>query len=74
MTSKKCWIIEDKLLPFYSHIIDRYSDQLVEDPFCCEIIEVKQEPEEDFLVESLPPVDQQNSSNHPEKVIDCCIY
>ena len=74
MTSKKCWIIEDKLIPLYSHLLDHYSNQLLEDPFCCEIIEIKQEYQEDYLLESLTSsADQHDSSNHLEKV-DCCIY
>ena len=64
MTSKKCWVIEDHLIPLYSHLVDCYSYQLLEDPFCCEI---KQEPEESL---SLPSSDQHNSS-HLEEVIDC---
>ena len=28
LSSKKCWIIEDKLLPVYSHLVDTYSEQL----------------------------------------------
>ena len=71
---KKCWVIEDKLLPLYSHLVDGYTNQLFEDPFCCELIQVKQEPEDDHLLEPLPSVDQHDSSNHLEKVIDCCIY
>ena len=68
VTSKKCWIIEDKLVPLHSHLIDCYSNQLIDDPFCCEIIRVKQEPQddsqEDYLVESLPSADHHDSSNH----------
>ena len=28
LSSKKCWVIEDKLLPLYSHLVQSYSDQL----------------------------------------------
>ena len=73
MTSKKCWIIEDKLLPLYSHLVNSYSNQLLEDPFCFEIIQVKQELEDDFLLESLPSVDQHDSTNHLDEVICCFI-
>ena len=45
MTSKKCWMMEDHLVPLYSHLVDCYSNQLLEDPFCGEIIQVKQETE-----------------------------
>ena len=65
MTLKKCWIIEDKLLPLYSHLIDCYSDQLLKDPFGCETIEVKPEPRDDSL-ESLPSAD---SNNHFEVIM-----
>ena len=64
MTSKKCWIIEDHLVPLYSHLIDRYSNQLLEDPFCCEIIQVKQEYQDDYLLESLTSADQLDSSDY----------
>ena len=73
MTSKKSWVIEDRLVPLYSNLIDCYSNQLPEDPFCCEIIQVKQESQEDFLLESLPSVDEHNSSNHFKEVIRCFI-
>ena len=72
MTSNKCWLMADHLVPLYSHLVDRYSNQLLEDPFCCEIIRVKQEPE-DVLLESLPSVDEHNSSNHFKEVIRCFI-
>ena len=76
ITSKNCWIIEDKLVPLYSHLVDCYSNQRLEDPFCCEIIQVKQEPEDDFLLESLslPSVDDHHdSTNHLDEVICCFI-
>ena len=69
MTSKKSWVIEDRLVPLYSNLIDCYSNQLPEDPFCCEIIQVKQESQEDFLLESLPSVDQYQSSYPLKEVI-----
>ena len=28
LSSKKFWLIEDKLLPVYSHLVESYSDQL----------------------------------------------
>ena len=28
LSSKKCFLIEDKLLPLYSHLVESYSDQL----------------------------------------------
>ena len=28
LSSKKCWLIEDVLLPVYSHLVESYSDQL----------------------------------------------
>ena len=28
LTSKKCWLIEDKLLPLYQHLVDSYSVNL----------------------------------------------
>ena len=64
MTSKKCWIIEDKLMPLYSHLIDRYTNQLLGDPFCCEDIKVKQEPQDDYPLESLLSADKQKSNSH----------
>ena len=57
-TSKRCRIIED------SHLFDHYSNQLLEDPFCCENIQVKQEPQDDYPLESLPSADKQKSNGH----------
>ena len=74
LTTKKCWIIEDKLLPLYSHLVDSYSNQLLEDPFFCETIQVKQESQDDHLLESLTSADRQKSNDHLKKVIDCSIY
>ena len=28
LTSKKCWLIEQSLLPLYQHLVDGYSDKL----------------------------------------------
>ena len=28
LSSKKCWLVEEKLLPVYSYLLDTYYDQL----------------------------------------------
>ena len=62
------------MAPLYSHIIDRYFNQLVDDLFCCETIQVKEEPQDDYPLESLPSADQQESITHLVRVIDCLYY
>ena len=59
LTSKKCWLIEEKLIPFYQHLVDDYSDKLreewtvkVEETDVEVVQQVKEEPQEDYLVDS----------------------
>ena len=59
MGFENSWLIHDKSLPVYSHIVNGYSKQLLENPFQ---IKVKQEPQEHGLLESLPLVDQQEKN------------
>ena len=54
LTSKKCWLIEEKLIPFYQHLVDGYSDMLREESTVkveetdVEVVQlVKEEPQED---------------------------
>ena len=68
LTSKKCWLIEEKLIPLYHHLVDGYSDKLREDwPIKTEesdfeiTPQVKEEPQEDFLVEY--PTIMKNATN-----------
>ena len=59
LTSKKCWLIDEKLLPLYEHLVDGYSDKLreewavkVEEPDVDVAHQVKEEPQEDYLMDS----------------------
>ena len=73
LTSKKCWVIEEKLLPFYQHLVDNYSDKLREEWIKIEetdietIPQVKEEPKDDYLVE--PQQVHLNNSTNQFKVI-----
>merc|ERR1712013_408346 len=59
LTSKKCWLIEEKLIPLYQHLVDNYSVKLreewdvkVEETDVEVVQQVKEEPQEDYLVDS----------------------
>ena len=59
LTSKKCWLIEKKLLPLYQHLVDGYSIQLREEwtvkveEMDVEVVQqVKEEPLDDYMVDS----------------------
>ena len=59
LTSKKCWLIEEKLIPLYQHLVDSYSVKLreewnvkVEETDVEVVQQVKEEPQDDFLVDS----------------------
>ena len=59
LPSKKCWLIEEKLLPLYQHLVDSYSVKLreewnvkVEETDVEVVQQVKEEPQDDFLVDS----------------------
>ena len=74
LTSKKCWLIEQTLLPLYQHLIDGYSEKLrdewrvkVKEELDIEAapLQVKEEPQDDLL-ESFP--DRQSSSNNNPQV------
>ena len=73
LTSKKCWLIEEKLLPLYQHIVDDYSDKLREEWVKEEqsdveaTPQVKEEPLDDYLVEPRPV--HLNNSTDQFKVI-----
>ena len=74
LTSKKCWVIEEKLIPFYQHLVDGYSDKLREEwnvkveEMDVEVVQqVKEEPQDDYLVE--PQSVHLNNSKNQFKVI-----
>ena len=58
LTSKKCWLMEDNLIPFYQHLVDDYSKLRkewtvkVEETDLEATPQVKEEPQEDYLVDS----------------------
>ena len=58
LTSKKCWLLEEQLIPFYQHLVDDYSDKLREEwtvkveEMDVEVVQVKEEPQDDYLVDS----------------------
>ena len=59
LTSKKCWLIEEKLIPLYEHLVDSYSVLLREEwnvkleETDVEVVQqVKEEPQDDYLVDS----------------------
>ena len=59
LTSKKCWLIEEKLIPLYQHLVDSYSVKLreewtvkVEETDVEVVQQVKEEPQDDYLVDS----------------------
>ena len=71
MTLKKCWLVEDRLVPLYQHLMDVYSDKLNRESNVTlgecdlqEMLEVKQEPQDDdfmkspYAQESKPTMDQ----------------
>ena len=53
LSTKKCWLIEEKLLPLYSRLVQSYSDNL-QDTWTVKVEEfqdiphVKQEPLDDY--------------------------
>ena len=70
LASKKCWVIDEKLLPFYQHLVDDYSVKLreewtvkVEETDIEATPQVKEEPLDDYLVYH-PTNEVQNSTNH----------
>ena len=74
LTSKKCWLIDEKLLPLYQHLVDSYSVKLRED--CTARVEesdidataqVKEEPQDEYFME--PQSLQLNSPTNPSEVI-----
>ena len=75
LTSKKCWLIDEKLIPLYQHLVDDYSDILreewtvkVEETDIETTPQVKEEPEEDYLVEP-QPVHHSNSAKQFKVII-----
>ena len=59
MTSKKCWLVEDCLVPLYQHLLDVYSEKLNGESNVTlgecdmgEMLEVKHEPQDDDFMES----------------------
>merc|ERR1712013_91210 len=77
LTSKKCWLIEEKLIPLYHHLVDGYSDKLREErPIKTEesdfeiTPQVKEEPQEDFLVSVENPANQIKNSNQFKDVLN----
>ena len=75
LTSKQCWLIDEKLIPLYQHLVDDYSIKLreewtvkVEEMDIETTPQVKEEPEEDdYLVE--PQALQVNNTSNQFKVI-----
>jgi len=69
LTSKKCWLIDEKLLPFYQHLVDDYSDKLrkewikVEETDVETTTQVKEESLDDDLMEP-QSLHLNNSTNH----------
>ena len=58
LTSKKCWLIEDNLIPFYQHLVDGYSKLReewtvkVEETDLEATPQVKEEPQDEYMVDS----------------------
>ena len=73
LTSMKCWLIEEKLMPFYQYLVDDYSEKLREEwtvkveETDVDITQVKEEPQDDDFVE--PQSLQLNSNINGLKVI-----
>ena len=74
LTSKKCWLIDEKLLPMYQKLVDDYSVKLreewnvkVEESDIETTSQVKDEPQDDYVVE--PQSVHFNNSTHQFKVI-----
>ena len=79
LTSKKCWLIEEKLLPFYQHLVDTYSVKLregwnvkVEETDVEVVQQVKEEPQEELLVDS-QQLQLSSRTNQLEVVLFCII-
>ena len=76
LTSKKCWLIEEKLIPFYQHLVDDYSDKLREEytvkveEMDVDITQVKEEPRDDYLVE--PRSVKVNSNTTNQVILSHC--
>ena len=75
LTSKKCWLIDEKLLPSYQHLVDGYSHKLreewtvkVEETEFEAAPQVIEEPQDNFLAEPLP-VHLNNSTNQFKVII-----
>ena len=71
LTSKKCWLLDETLIPLYRHLVDRYSDKVREEWIKVEETDIEatpheQEPPDDNLVEI--PTYQVNSSTNQFKV------
>ena len=66
LTSKNCWLIDEKLVPFYQHLVDGYSDKLREEwDIEATPLQVKEEPQDDLLD---PETLQQSCSNNDPEV------
>ena len=59
LTAKKCWLIDEKLIPMCQHLVDSYSVLLreeltlrVEETDLKTTRQVKEEPQDDYLVDS----------------------
>ena len=76
LTSKRCWLIEEKLLPLYQHLVDSYSIKLRREEWTVKVEEtdlkatpqVKEEPLDDYLLEH-QPVHLNNSTNQVKVII-----
>ena len=75
LTSKKCWLIDEKLLPLYQHLVDGYSVKLreewnvkVQESGVETTPQVIEEPLGDFSVEP-QPVHLNNPTNQFKVII-----
>ena len=60
LTSKKCWLIEQSLLPLYQHLVGGYSEKLRQES------KVKVEESRDYYILEFRPLQQRSSNDNDE--------
>jgi len=75
LSSKKCFLIEDKLLPLYSHLVESYSDQL-KDTWAVKVeesqfgsVQIKEEPADEINYDAslILPMNEDVSASSPQE-------
>ena len=68
LASKERWLIEERLVPLYQHLVDGYSEKMRDEWK----VKVKEEPQDNDLLESHQ--DQQSSSNNNNQQVTYRVF